>query len=87
LTSGRTLLEREVGWNGISAGAIAFVAAIVCGIFTAVFTDDYNLWLGLAICFLAAGNLLGGVRTPNQLPLGNDSVTTSEASARTHERI
>jgi hypothetical protein len=73
-------LEREVGWNGISAGAIAFVAAIVCGIFTAVFKHDFNLWLGLAICFLAAGNLLGGVRTPTQLPLGHDSIPTSETT-------
>lgn len=80
-------MEREIGWNGISAGAIAFIAAIVCGIFTAVFTDDFNLWLGLAICFIATGNLLGGVRTPNQLPLGNGSVTTSESSTKTHETI
>jgi hypothetical protein len=80
-------MEREIGWNGISAGAIAFIAAIVCGIFTAVFTDDFNLWLGLAICFIATGNLLGGVRTPSQLPLGDGSVTTSESSTRTHETI
>jgi hypothetical protein len=81
-STGEALLEREVGWDGISAGALAFIAAIVCGIFTAVFTDDFNLWLGLAICFLAAGNLLGGVRTPTQLPLGEDSVTTTETTPR-----
>lgn len=79
-------MERELGWNGISAGGIAFVAAIVCGIFVAVFSDDANLWLGLAICFLAAGNLLGGVRTSTQRPLGNDSVTTSH-STRTSETV
>lgn len=79
-------MERELGWNGISAGAIAFVAAIVCGIFVAVFPDDANLWLGLAICFLGAGNLLGGVRTTTQRPLGDDSVTTSHAS-RTSETV
>jgi hypothetical protein len=66
-----------MGWNGISAGAIAFVAAIICGVFTAVFQDDANLWLGLAICFLAAGNLLGGVRTATQQPLGEGSVSTT----------
>jgi hypothetical protein len=80
-------LERELGWNGISAGAIAFIAAIACGIFVAVFSDDTNLWLGLAICFIAAGNLLGGVRTTHQRPLGDDSVTTSYSDARTNEKV
>jgi hypothetical protein len=75
-------LEHEVGWNKIPAGALAFIAAIMCGIFTAVFTEDFNLWLGLAICFIGAGNLLGGLRTPTQLPLGDDSVTTTETTTR-----
>jgi hypothetical protein len=80
-------LERESGWNGISAGAIAFIAAIACGIFVTIFNDDTNLWLGLSICFLAAGNLLGGVRTTHQRPLGDDSVTTTNAGTRTSERV
>lgn len=84
---GRTSLEREVGWNGISAGAIAFIAAIVCGIFVAVFSDDFNLWLGLGICFLAAGNLMGGVRTRSQHPLGDDSIPTTHSDVRTSERV
>lgn len=66
-----TRAEAERGWNGVTAGALANVAAVVCGILAAAFDhDDLGLWLGLAIAFAAAGNLLGGVRTGTQKPLG-----------------
>lgn len=80
---------REIGWGGITAGAIAFIAALVCGIFLAADIGDTTLWLGLGIAFLAAGNLLGGVRTARQFPLGVDDATTTTATttATTTDRV
>ncbi len=74
-----TLSTRDVGWNGITAGGIAFVAAIVTAIFAAAEVgDDPILWIGLSLAFSAAGNLLGGVKTGSQSPLGAEQTTGTD---------
>lgn len=55
---------------GISVGGIAFVIQIIFA-FLAIANvgEDAVQWISLALAFNAAGNLFGGVRTPQQTPL------------------
>lgn len=59
-------MDRDVNF-----GAFAFVAQLIAGAFAIVnVLDETAAWIGLALAFNAAGNLLGGVRTTRQKPLG-----------------
>ena len=54
-------------------GGWAFIFKLFCaGFAVADWFGTPVIWLGLALAFNAAGNLLGGVRTPGQNPLPTD---------------
>lgn len=56
--------------GGISVGGIAFICQIIFALLAiANVGDDAVQWISLALAFNAAGNLFGGVRTPQQAPL------------------
>jgi hypothetical protein len=55
---------------GISIGGLAFIGQIIFA-FLAIANvgEDAVRWISLALAFNAAGSLMGGVRTPQQMPL------------------
>lgn len=54
----------------LTLGGWAFIFQVFCGaLAVADVVASPAAWLGMALAFNAAGNLLGGVRTPGQTPL------------------
>ena len=54
----------------LTLGGWAFIFQLFCAVLAMVdILGSPVVWLGLALAFNAAGNLLGGVRTPGQNPL------------------